>query len=88
MNGLKALYDGEGNLHYVKYSEVSSIVDLVYTDSDSTNKNNNDIILIFLGINESQGQGEDGQAYWALDITPKGKNNEAEYTKLIEGNFT
>lgn len=83
LNDKKALYDKEGHLHYVKYNKVASIVDRVYTD-DGVNKENTDIILVFLGINEQQGKGEDGEAYWALDLTPKG-NNEQEYAKLIEG---
>lgn len=78
-NNLQALYNSEGELHYVKYSQVSSIVDRIYTDKD-VNKNNSDIILVFLGIYESQ----EGQPYWALDLTPKGELK-AEYDQLIQG---
>lgn len=83
LNGLKAMYDSEGNLHYVGYDQVSSIVDRVYADNDFV-ANNTDIILIFLGIDESQGNGEDGEFIWVLDLTPQGAN-EQEYSKIIEG---
>lgn len=66
----------------IKYNQVSSIVDRVYTE-DGVNKENYDVILVFLGINERTGKGQDGEGYWALDLTPKGKN-EQEYSKLIE----
>lgn len=84
LNGLKALYDTKGNIHYIKYDQVASIVDRVFTEQDGFNKSNTDTILVFMGIDEREGEGTDGQAYWALDLTPKGKN-EAEYTKLIQG---
>jgi len=80
---LKALYDSEGNLHYAKYDQVSSVVDRVYTENDVV-PNNSDIILIFMGIDESQGQGEDGEFIWALDLTPQGANEE-EYSGLVKG---
>jgi NAD+ diphosphatase len=83
LNGLKAMYNSEGNLHYVGYDQVSYIVDRVYTDNDVV-ANNTDIILIFLGIDESQGSGEDGKFIWALDLTPQGAN-EQEYSKIVEG---
>ena len=71
MNGLKALYTSEGDIHYVKYHHVSSIVDSVYT-SNGVKENITDIILVFLGVDESEGPGENGTAYWALDLTPRG----------------
>lgn len=77
-NNLQALYNSEGELQYVKYSQVASIVDRIYTDKDVI-KNNSEIILVFLGINESQ----EGQPYWALDLTPKGELK-AEYEQLIQ----
>ncbi|EPB86877.1 hypothetical protein HMPREF1544_06303 [Mucor circinelloides 1006PhL] len=83
LNRLKALYDSEGNLHYAKYDQVSSVVDRVYTENDVV-PNNSDIILIFMGIDESQGQGEDGEFIWALDLTPQGANEE-EYSGLVKG---
>lgn len=62
---------------------MSSVVDRVYTENDVV-PNNSDIILIFMGIDESQGQGEDGEFIWALDLTPQGANEE-EYSRLVKG---
>ncbi|KAI8090857.1 NUDIX hydrolase domain-like protein [Thamnidium elegans] len=81
LNKLKALYNEDGDIHYVKYDQVASIVDHVFTD-EGFNKTNTDTILVFMGIDEREDT--DGEAYWALDVTPKGKN-EAEYIKLIQG---
>lgn len=81
LNKLKALYNEDGDIHYVKYDQVASIVNHVFT-TDGFNKTNTDTILVFMGIDEREGA--DGQAYWALDVTPKGRN-EAEYMKLIQG---
>lgn len=83
LNKLKALYDSDGNLHYVGYNQVSSVVDRVYAEKEFT-PNNTDIILVFMGIDESQGQGEDGEFIWALDLTPQGVNEE-EYSELVKG---
>lgn len=83
MNNLKALYNKEGDIHYIKYNQVCSAVDRVYTDC-GFNKANTDTILVFLGIDETEGEGADGQAYWALDLTPKGPH-QAEYSQLIAG---
>ncbi|CEP07912.1 hypothetical protein [Parasitella parasitica] len=83
LNGLKALYNSGGGLYYARYNQVASVVDRVYTENDIV-PNNTDIILIFLGIDESQGQGEDGEIVWALDLTPHGVN-EQEYSKIIQG---
>lgn len=80
MNNLQALYNSEGEIYYAKYSQVSSIVDCVYS-GNNVNKYNTGIILVFLGINES----EEGQAYWALDITPTGEMK-AENEALVRGN--
>ncbi|EIE90650.1 hypothetical protein RO3G_15361 [Rhizopus delemar RA 99-880] len=82
LSGQQALYDQSGSIHYVDYEKVASIVDKVYTN-DGFNKNNSEIILVFLGIDESQGKGEDGVAFWALDLTPKGLF-ENELQKLIK----
>lgn len=83
MNNLQALYNADGGIHYIKYNQVFSAVDRVYTDCGYNNANT-DTILVFLGIDESEGQGSEGQAYWALDLTPKGVH-QAEYTQLIAG---
>ncbi|GAN11187.1 oxysterol-binding protein-related protein 3 isoform X4 [Mucor ambiguus] len=83
LNRLKALYDSDGNLHYVGYDQVASVVDRVYTESEFV-PDNTDVILVFMGIDESQGQGEDGEFIWALDLTPEGTNEE-EYSKLVKG---
>lgn len=80
---LKALYDESGQLHLVSYNDVASIVDKVYTEI-GFNKTNDEIILIFLGIDETNGKGQDGEAYWALDLTPKGKY-ENELDVLVKG---
>lgn len=80
---LKALYDESGQLHLVSYNDVASIVDKVYTEN-GFNKTNDEIILIFLGIDETNGKGRDGEAYWALDLTPKGKY-EKELDALAKG---
>ncbi|KAG0765273.1 hypothetical protein G6F29_007656 [Rhizopus arrhizus] len=82
LSGQQALYDQSGSIHYVDYEKVAFIVDKVYT-SDGFNKNNSEIILVFLGIDESQGKGEDGVAFWALDLTPKGLF-ENELQKLVK----
>ncbi|KAG2209695.1 hypothetical protein INT47_001841 [Mucor saturninus] len=83
LNKLQALYNTEGGIHYIKYNQVFSAVDRVYTDCGFNNANT-DTILVFLGIDESEGQGAEGQAYWALDLTPTGVH-QAEYTQLIAG---
>ncbi|RCH93584.1 NADH pyrophosphatase [Rhizopus azygosporus] len=80
---LKALYDESGQLHLVSYNDVASIVDKVYSEN-GFNKTNDEIILIFLGIDETNGKGQDGEAYWALDLTPKGKY-ENELNALVKG---
>lgn len=85
LSGQQALYDQSGSIHYVDYEKVAFIVDKVYTN-DGFNKNNSEIILVFLGIDESQGKGEDGVAFWALDLTPKGLF-ENELQKLVKGNI-
>ncbi|KAI8328609.1 hypothetical protein EDC96DRAFT_452768 [Choanephora cucurbitarum] len=80
LNGLQAIYNTEGSLQYLSYSDVASAVDRVYLQ-DSAVPNNSDTTLVFLGMDERQK--EESVAYWALDITPKG-TYEQEYTKLIQ----
>ncbi|KAI8373305.1 hypothetical protein BD560DRAFT_454156 [Blakeslea trispora] len=80
LNELKAMYNAEGNLQYLGYSDVASAVDRVYLQ-DSAVPENSDTTLVFLGIDERQK--EESIAYWALDITPKG-TYEQEYAKLIQ----
>lgn len=80
---LKALYDESGQLHLVSYNDVASIVDKVYSEN-GFNTTNDEIILVFLGIDETNGKGQDGEAYWALDLTPKGKY-ENELNALVKG---
>ncbi|KAI8643913.1 hypothetical protein BD408DRAFT_450980 [Parasitella parasitica] len=82
LNGLKALYNSEGGLYYAGYNQVASVVERVYTENDFV-PNNTDVILIFMGIDESQGQGEDGEIIWALDLTPQGVLKQ-EYSKIIQ----
>ncbi|KAI9475889.1 MAG: NUDIX hydrolase domain-like protein [Benjaminiella poitrasii] len=83
LNGQKVLYGSNGDIHYVKYNEVASIVDRVYSQQN-VHDPSADIILVFLGIDESQGQGEEGESLWALDLTPKG-THEKEFSELIQG---
>ncbi|KAI7905815.1 uncharacterized protein BX663DRAFT_428418, partial [Cokeromyces recurvatus] len=82
LNDLKVLFNNEGTIHYAQYKDLASIVNLIYTKENSYNPSSN-VALIFLGIDESQGQGEEGEAYWALDLTPK-EADEKECKELIQ----
>jgi hypothetical protein len=75
------LYDSEGNLHYVKYNDVSFIVDRVYSETGVC-ENITDVILVFLGIDETG----DKEAVWAVDVTPHGPSKK-EYNQLIQGKY-
>jgi hypothetical protein len=81
LNGLKALYDSDGNLHYVKYKDVSTVVDRVYSET-GVYENITDVILVFLGMDETRNN--EAVAVWAVDVTPQGPF-ETEYTKLVQG---
>lgn len=83
LSGQQALYDSSTTLYTVHYEKVASIVDKVYTE-DGFNQANSEVLLVFLGIDESEGKGQDGVAYWALDLTPKGEFKE-ELESLIKG---
>ncbi|KAI9249304.1 hypothetical protein BY458DRAFT_445377 [Sporodiniella umbellata] len=85
----QALYNSSDALHTIVYSSVSSIVDKIYTE-DGFNQNNSEVLLVFLGIDERDGKGEDGVAYWALDLTPKGKfsNELGSLAKELESLYT
>jgi NAD+ diphosphatase len=85
LNKLQALYNQDGQVQFVNYKDVSSVVDRVFTENSIRNPIT-DIIIVFLGIDETHGKGENGEAYWALDLTPQGAY-ENEYTQLIKGNY-
>lgn len=83
LNKLQALYTKEGELQFLGYNDVKKAVDRVYTET-GVHENITDDILVFMGIDETRGEGEEGDAYWALDLTAVGKNTE-ENKSLIEG---
>lgn len=84
---LNPLFDASG-LYFAKYTEVATIVNKVYPDAKpevtKPVPEGDEIILVFLGIDERDGKGEHGTAYWALDMTPRGTHEE-EFNKLNEG---
>lgn len=84
-------YEGDGGLYFAPYTEVASIVDEIYPPGDDAKEESqkpipegNEVILVFLGIDEREQKGEDGIAYWALDVTPRGAN-EDRFKALAEG---
>ncbi|KAI8141583.1 hypothetical protein BJV82DRAFT_169440 [Fennellomyces sp. T-0311] len=80
---LDPLFNNDG-LYLAKYDQISAIVDRAVPEEGGKELTGDDeIILVFLGIDEKEGTGESGEAYWALDLTPKG-NNKQEFEKLIE----
>lgn len=80
---MQALYTKEGELQFLGYNDVSAAVDRVYNETGA-HDNLTDDILVFMGIDETRGLGEEGEAYWALDVTATGKNEEAN-KQLIKG---
>ncbi|KAI8991537.1 hypothetical protein BDF20DRAFT_813157 [Mycotypha africana] len=86
-NNQQTIYTEKGNIQYVEYDDVASVVDRVYKNEDDTALENvTEVILVFLGLDESEGTGEEGGiAYWALDLTPKKGETEALFRSLIKG---
>lgn len=85
LSGLKPLIDDSqehGPMYYGGWNEVKDIIGDPYNDDDTAN---NLPILVFLGIDETNGQAEDGVAYWALDVTPVGERK-SQMEQFIEGN--
>ncbi|KAG0163633.1 Peroxisomal NADH pyrophosphatase nudt12 [Apophysomyces sp. BC1015] len=65
-------------LSFASYDDVALVVEQFDKEAFC-----DEFTLVFLGIDEANGKGEDGVAYWALDITPKGIHTE-EFNKLIK----
>ncbi|KAI9488933.1 NUDIX hydrolase domain-like protein [Zychaea mexicana] len=83
LNGLDPLFETNAGLYLAKYDQVASLVDKAVPGDDGV-KPDSDVMLVFLGIDEKEAAAEDGQAYWALDLTPKGPHKQ-ELKKLVEG---
>ncbi|KAI9028334.1 hypothetical protein CLU79DRAFT_696797 [Phycomyces nitens] len=85
---LNPLFDkANGNIVYLaSYSEVASRVDMLYGDDKKTEElvSGDKPIMVFLGVDEREAKGEDGIAYWALDVTPQGKYQES-LKELVKG---
>ncbi|KAG2178975.1 hypothetical protein INT43_001824 [Umbelopsis isabellina] len=73
LSELKPLIDDSQEhapMHFGGWDEVQDIIGDPYNDDDTAK---NLPILVFLGIDETKGLAEEGVAYWALDVTPKGE---------------
>lgn len=79
---MQALYSKKGELEFLNYKDVQTVVDRVFTETGIRDNITEDII-VFMGIDETRGEGEAGEAYWAVDLTATGKHAE-ENKELIE----
>ncbi|KAL0097851.1 hypothetical protein J3Q64DRAFT_1807668 [Phycomyces blakesleeanus] len=87
---LNPLFDksNDNSVYLASYSEVASLVDMIYGENKNIEKavSKDEPILVFLGVDERNAKGEEGVAYWALDVTPRGKCQESleDLTKEFE----
>ncbi|KAI9313651.1 hypothetical protein BX666DRAFT_721946 [Dichotomocladium elegans] len=85
LSKLDPLFDAEG-LFLANYEDVASIVEgcLLESREKTPAAAEDERVLVFLGIDERDGQGIHGMPYWALDVTPRGRQKDT-IEQLVKG---